>query len=157
MQHSPGNRPLVVFTDSKNALLELQHCQRSVFRAYQTPRESQKPLHSLIEALNHNPSRPVVLVKVRAHKGHRLNEWADSQADAAAKAADREDIQVISLAEGPTHECKLSYQGEQPTSWNPRLSARLEQEQVRRALQIPRTPRFKGTATAFEHMARAAT
>ena len=132
VQNSPWSRPLVILTDSHNALQELEHCQRSVFRKRTTPRESQAPLHALIEAINEFANQnEITLCKVRAHCGNPLNERADELAVQAAHSS------ALPAAQGPCLQCKFRYDGGPLTQWSARLSAKLVQEQAFRTLRIP--------------------
>jgi ribonuclease HI len=135
VRHSPQDRPLIVLTDSHDALIELEHCQRTVFRKLKTPRESQKPLQVLVEQINaFAQSNSITFCKVRAHCGHLLNERADELAGQAALEGPSPEPQ------GPSLQCKFRHGDGALTQWNARLSASLVQEQARRVLRLP-TPR----------------
>jgi hypothetical protein len=121
-QNEVSIRPLIVLTDSKSALTELKHCQRKVFRKFVTPRDTQSLLCQLVTALNHRASsRPLLLIKVRAHCGHCLNERADELANQAAL------LEPPAPPRGPSLECRFRINDVlNPTPWsrwNPRLSA----------------------------------
>jgi ribonuclease HI len=106
VEHCPRNgRDLIILTDSHNAITELEHCRRTVFRRPKTPRESLHPLQSLVTAINDltENGQEVNILKVRAHSGHPLNERADEIAAQAAAHLDPP------LYQSPTLHCRFRY------------------------------------------------
>ena len=133
VENSPPERPLIILTDSHNALTALEHCRRTVFRSQQVPRESLVPLQQLVQAINaFAEDQELMILKVRAHSGHPLNERADELAGRAALQGSPHRDQPA-----PTLHCRFRYGGAPATQWNARLSGLLVQEQATRTLVIP--------------------
>jgi ribonuclease HI len=83
--NSPKHQPLVIMTDSMNAIQALHTWGHQEYFRDMERQKNADIVRGLLEAINHR-SAHVHIVKVKSHRGVQLNEIADSEANAAAQA-----------------------------------------------------------------------
>jgi ribonuclease HI len=121
---------LTVLTDSLSGLQLLRKMQRSDFRLSLHGHPQRSIVERTVALLNSRARAGLLttLVKVKAHAGDRLNEWADS---IAGSAAERDPTRLPDL----DPERVYYYDQGAPVRWGPRLRDRLTQTAAQQFMQ----------------------